>query len=187
MGAGSTPVAILAIPGSLRESSLNVRLLAAAARLAAPDAALEQFVQSTLERIPPFRPEADPVPDAVGELRAAISSADGLLIATPEYNASIPGSLKNAIDWASDPREGGSLRGKPVAVVGVDRGEFGGDWGQADTRKVLEAAGARVVSTGLAVTEEQANFSEDGDLRDEDHARRLRLVLEELIEEARPL
>jgi chromate reductase, NAD(P)H dehydrogenase (quinone) len=181
-------VAILAVPGSLRESSMNVRLLAAAARLAFPDASVQQFAQATLERIPPFRPgDNNHQPESVEELCEAIRGADGLLIATPEYNASIPGALKNAVDWASNPRDSGPLRGKPAAVIGVDRGEFGGDWGQADARKVLEAAGARVVSAGLAVSEAEAAFSEEGDLRDEDKARRLRLVIEELVEEARPL
>lgn len=188
MGAeGAAPVAILAIPGSLRESSLNVRLLEAAAKVAAGAASVEPFVQQGLERIPAFRPGTDPTPVAVEELRDAVRRADGVLIATPEYNASLPGSLKNAIDWISDPRDSGALRGKPVAVIGIDRGEFGGDWGQADTRKVLEAAGARVIDAGLAVTEAEASFSDAGDLDDDDQLRRLRLVVDELIEEARPL
>ena len=79
------------------------------------------------------------------ELRAAVREADAVLIATPEYNHSIPGVLKNALDWVSRPAGESSLMGKPAAAVGASTGMFGAVWAQAETRKVLGALGGRVV------------------------------------------
>ena len=86
------------------------------------------------------------------ELRAAIADADGVLFATPEYNSSIPGFLKNALDWISRPLAESPLRGKDVAVVGAQTGMFGAVWAQAELRKVLGALGARVVDRELPLT-----------------------------------
>ncbi len=84
-------------------------------------------------------------------LKAAIAGADAVLVATPEYNASIPGVLKNALDWASRPVAETPLRGKPAAVIGASTGLFGAVWAQAETRKVLEhdrSAGRRSRAAG---------------------------------------
>ena len=133
---------ILGISGSFRRDSHNTRLLRAAAELLPPGAELRLF--DGLADLPPYCEDADahPAPAAVEYLREAIESADALLIATPEYNASIPGVLKNAIDWASRPFPDNALRDKPVAVIGASTGLFGAVWAQAELRKVLQHTGA---------------------------------------------
>jgi chromate reductase len=143
---GSLPrSSLLAISGSLRGGSLNTRLLHAAAKLLAPGLELELF--DGLREIPPydFDRDVDPAPPPVARLRQAIARADGVLIATPEFNGSIPGVLKNALDWASRPFPDNCLRGKPVAVIGASSGLFGAVWAQDTTRKVLEIVGADVI------------------------------------------
>src|SRR5215210_1899901 len=97
-------------------------------------------------------------------LRAAIAEADAVLIATPEYNYSIPGVLKNAIDWASRPSASAVMRNKPAAVVGASTGMFGAVWSQAETRKSLAGAGARVIDRELPVAEAHSAFDEAGRL-----------------------
>ena len=141
---------ILAISGSLRRDSHNTRLLRHLAEQA--PAGLEIEVWDGLKSIPPYDEDDDvaPGPPAVADLRAAIADADGLLFATPEYNSSIPGVLKNAIDWASRPRAETPLQGKPAAVIGASTGSFGAVWAQAELRKVLGSTGARVVDLDLA-------------------------------------
>ena len=103
--------------------------------------------------MPPYDQDDDvePAPPAVAALRAAVASADAVLIATPEYNHSIPGALKNALDWASRPFATNAFRNKPVAVIGSSAGLFGAVWAQAELRKVLAAMGARVVEVEVAV------------------------------------
>ena len=103
--------------------------------------------------MPPYDEDDDvePAPAAVAQLRDAIAGADAILFATPEYNHSIPGQLKNALDWASRPLATNPLRNKPVAVVGASMGAFGAVWAQAELRKVLAATGARVVDGEVAV------------------------------------
>ncbi len=143
---------VLGISGSLRRDSHNTRLLAAAGELVeARGAEFEIF--DALKAIPPYDEDDDvgDGPAAVARLRAAIAGADALLFATPEYNSSIPGVLKNAIDWASRPAGAGALRNKPVSVIGASTGMFGAVWAQAELRKVLGAAGARVAEAELAV------------------------------------
>jgi len=120
-------VRLLAVPGSLRRASLNRALLLAAASRLPPDAELELFER--LADVPPFDEDAEHRPPApVRELREAIAAADAVLIATPEYNHSLPGQLKNGLDWASRPPGKSALRGKPVAAIGVSTGVFGGVW-----------------------------------------------------------
>jgi len=104
----------------------------------------------------------------VTELKAKVRAADAILFATPEYNYSIPGVLKNAIDWASRPRLETVLRNKPVAVVGASTGVFGAVWAQAELRKVLATAGARVVDADVAVGHAHQRFDASGFLTDDD-------------------
>jgi chromate reductase len=118
----------------------------------------------------------------VHDWRAAIDAADAILFATPEYNSSIPGQLKNALDWASRPRTAAALLNKPVAVVGASVSLFGAVWAQAELRKVLSAAGARVLDAELAVATAHQAFDEDDALIDADLGDALGGVLEELIE-----
>jgi chromate reductase len=142
---------ILGISGSLRRGSHNTSLLRAAATLLPPGVLLE--VYDGLRDLPPYDPDHDlePAEPAVAGLREAIAAADGVLIATPEYNGSIPGVLKNALDWASRPFPESALKGKPVAVIGASTGLFGAAWAQADVRKVLGIIGADVIEDELPV------------------------------------
>lgn len=174
---------ILGIPGSVRAGSLNVALLRAAAEELAPRALLELFEQPVLAALPSYEPAAAP-PEATETLRSAVEYADGVLIATPEYNGTLPGALKNAIDWAATPPRRGPFRGKPVAVVGTDRGSVGCDWAHADVRKVLEVAGARVVSRNLSIDGAEDAFTNEGALAEATHRDRLRGLLDELLAEA---
>ena len=157
-------VSVLAISGSLRNDSLNTRLLREIAEQAPAGIEIEWW--DGLRSIPPHDGDDDvaPAPAAVAELRQAIADADGLLIATPEYNSSIPGVLKNAIDWASRPRDATPLQGKSAAVVGATTGQFGAVWAQADLRKVLASAGARVVDMELPVAKADRALAEHGSL-----------------------
>jgi chromate reductase len=130
--------------------------------------------------------EGGPLPDSVHRLRTDWAAADAILFATPEYNGSIPGGLKNAVDWASRPRGEAALMNKTVAVVGASTGQFGAMWAQADLRKALGVAGARVVGDELPVTRAHERFDREGRLLDEELAGRLELLLETLVREAAP-
>jgi chromate reductase len=161
-------VKVLGISGSLRRDSHNTKLLRAAGELLPPFAELE--VWDELKAVPPFDEddEAEPVPAPVAALREAVASADALLFATPEYNHSVPGQLKNAVDWLSRPFATTVLRGKPALVVGASTGAFGAVWSQAELRKVLASAGARVVEAEVAVGHAPSKFDEDGRLVDDE-------------------
>jgi chromate reductase len=139
---------LVGIVGSLRRDSYNRRLMDAAAGLLPPGVELE--VWDGLRDIPAFD-DSDIAPVPVASLRDAIAGADGVLIATPEYNGSIPGQLKNALDWVSVPFEHNVLRNKPVAVIGTSTGMFGAVWAQAELRKVLGLIGARVLDRDTPV------------------------------------
>ena len=174
---------ILGISGSLRRDSYNSRLLRAAAATLPPGAVLERF--EGLEGIPPFNEdyEHDP-PSSVLQLQAQIAGADALLISTPEYNASIPGVLKNAIDWASRPFPENSLRDRPAAVIGTSTGLFGAVWAQAEMRKVLRHAGARVLDEELPVATADLAFTPDDRLSVPELQERLGDLLAALAREA---
>ncbi len=160
---------VLAISGSLRQGSYNTQLLRAAEELVPGDVTLELYDE--LESVPPYNEDrdTDDAPPAVVRLREAIAGADTVLIATPEYNGSVPGQLKNAIDWASRPvGAGAALWGKPVAVVGASTGMYGAVWAQAELRKILGTAGARVVDAEVAVGRAAERFDENGRVIDEE-------------------
>jgi chromate reductase, NAD(P)H dehydrogenase (quinone) len=177
---------ILGIPGSLRRGSWNRSLLENARELLPADTELE--VWNGLKEVPPYDEgdDIDPAPAPVARLREAIAGADGLLIATPEYNSSIPGVLKNAIDWASRPLATNVLRNKPVAVVGASTGAFGAVWAQGELRKVLAATGARVVEGEVAIGHAAERFDPGRRLVDEEMREQLREVVDLLVLEARP-
>jgi chromate reductase len=178
---------ILGLSGSLRRDSHNTRLLRGAAQLLPAGTELELF--DGLAEIPPYSEDAErsQTPDAVAALKAAIARADAVLVATPEYNGSIPGVLKNALDWASRPRAQTPLAGKPAAVIGASTGLFGAVWAQAETRKVLTTIGARVVDRELPVGQADEALAEDGLPRDRDAVEALAATLDELLESAQPL
>jgi chromate reductase, NAD(P)H dehydrogenase (quinone) len=127
------------------------QLLAAVAFELPPGVTLE--VWDGLQDVPPFNEdiEGGPAPVAVTELRSVIGDADGVLIATPEYNGSIPGQLKNALDWASRPRGDAVLEGKPVATLSASPSRRGGAGAQADLRTVLGVIGAEIRGDEIAV------------------------------------
>jgi chromate reductase len=172
---------VLGISGSLRRDSYNSGLLRAAAGVLPPGAELEVF--DGLKAIPPYDADDDlgAGPEPVQRLREAIADADAVLIATPEYNASLPGVLKNALDWASRPHATNPLRGKPAAVVGASTGMFGAIWAQAEGRKVLATIGARVLDAELPVAEADERFDVDGGLTDPEVEDRLGEVIAELV------
>jgi chromate reductase, NAD(P)H dehydrogenase (quinone) len=172
---------VLAISGSLRRDSYNSTLLRAAAELLPPSAELVEF--DGLKAVEPYDQDDDfgPGPAGARRLRDAIESADAILIATPEYNSSIPGQLKNALDWASRPKSENAFWGKPVAVVGASTGMFGAVWSQAEARKVLGASGARVIQTDLPVGHADEAFTDDGRLAEIELRERYVEILDELI------
>lgn len=178
---------VLGISGSLRRDSYNTKLLRAAEELLPPFAELELW--EGLKAVPAFDEDDEPGPEEVASLREAVARADVLLFATPEYNASIPGQLKNAVDWLSRPVATSVLRGKPALVVGASTGAFGAVWAQAELRKVLATAGARVVEAEVAVGHAHMKFDEDGRLIDEEVAGQLQEAMEILLAEelVRPL
>jgi chromate reductase len=191
---------VLGIAGSLRRDSHNRRLLRAAADLLPSGVELVEF--DGLKAIPPFDEDDEHAPgEAVEAFRAALAQADVVLFATPEYNGSVPGVLKNAIDWASRKGPGpvpagpdataatgpgpaaAALRNKPVAVIGASPGMFGAVWAQAELRKVLSTAGARVVDRELPVAAADEAFTDDGRLVEADHHNELAAIVEQLVAE----
>lgn len=174
---------ILGLPGSLRRDSHNRALLRAAGRLLPPSARLDTY--DALKAIPPFDEDDEPTPAAVVErLRRAVRAADALIVATPEYNGSVPGQLKNALDWLSRPYERNALRNKPVLVIGASTGMFGAVWAQADARRILGLTGARVLDAELPVATAHQRIARDGSLADGDLAERLAGLLARLCGEA---
>ena len=173
---------VLAISGSLRQGSHNAALLRAAEPLLPPGTEFAHW--SGLALIPPYSEQDDdgPAPVGVAALRRALAEADAVLIATPEYNSSIPGVLKNALDWASRPFPDNALRGKPAAVIGASTGMFGAVWAQADLRKVLTTIGARVIDAELPVPNAHEHFDADGQLIDLSLREELTALLSALVE-----
>lgn len=172
---------ILAISGSVRQGSYNTALLRAAAELL--PAGVRMTFYDHLEQIPAFNADRlDQRPEPVDRLWDAVAEADGVLISAPEFNSSMPGVLKNALDWLSRPLIESPLRNKPAAVIGASTGMFGAVWSQAETRKVLSAIGARVVDRELPVPRADEQFDEAGRLLDRDLQGELGSVLHALLE-----
>lgn len=161
----SSVTTILGIAGSLRAASLHRDLLGLAAEELPAGVFFELW--DGLGAIPPYDADDEsPPPAVVQDLVEAIGRADGVVFASPEYNGSVPGVLKNAIDWVSRQGVGAPLRGKPVAVIGGSPGQFGGVWAHAELRKVLGVAGASVVEVELSVPRLDQRLAEpDDDLR----------------------
>lgn len=141
-------IKVLALVGSLRAASVN-RQIAELAADTAPDG-VTVTVFDRLGELPFYNEDIDneaDVPAPVTALRAAASDADAALVVTPEYNGSVPGVLKNAIDWLSRPFGNSALKDKPLAVIGGSMGRYGGVWGHDETRKSFGIAGPRVVKS----------------------------------------
>ena len=177
---------ILGISGSLRRDSHNTSLLRAAAEAAGPEVDLE--LHDGLKEVPPYDEDDDvhPRPASVARLNQAIANADAVLFSTPEYNASIPGQLKNVLDWVSRPVATNALRNKPVAVVGASTGAFGAVWAQAELRKVLGAIGARVLDRELPVGMADEIVSDPEKLEESGVHSQMVGLLSELLDMARP-
>ncbi len=176
---------VLGISGSLRADSYNRKLLLEGAAQLPDDVDFELF--DGLKAVEPYDEDddGDATPPGAASLRAAIAGADAILVATPEYNSSIPGQLKNAVDWASRPVNGGAMKGKPAAVIGASQGAFGAVWSQAELRKTLAAAGARVVEGDVALGHAHEQFDEAGRLTDADAGGQLAEVVASLVASAR--
>jgi chromate reductase len=154
---------VLGISGSLRRDSHNTKLLRAAGELVEQHGGQFELFDG-LKAIPPYDEDDDIGygPRPVVRLKRAIAKADAVLFATPEYNSSIPGALKNAVDWVSRPPAASPLRNKPVAVIGASTGMFGAVWAQAELRKVLGSTGARVLEVELAVGHAHEHLDDGG-------------------------
>jgi chromate reductase len=172
---------ILAISGSLRAASHNTALLRAAAELAPDGVELELY--HDLELLPPYNEDRDTEepPAEVARLRAAIEQADAVLISTPEYNTTMPGQVKQVVDWASRPHgPGAALWGKPAAAIGASVTAYGAMWAQDHLRRALGLAGARVLGAELAVGNAPGLFDDSGRLVDPEMRERLADLLAQL-------
>jgi chromate reductase, NAD(P)H dehydrogenase (quinone) len=181
---------VLAISGSTRAGSLNTQLLRAAAAALPPGVEVVELDPALIKAIPAFdeddeaRAGGDDIP-ALRVMRDLIAEADAVLFATPEYNASVPGALKNALDWISRPIATNVLRNKPVAVIGASTGLFGAAWAQAELRKILQTIGAKVVDRELALAQAQQQFDGRGSLLASDLREQLLEHVDELLDTAR--
>lgn len=171
---------ILGISGSLRRASHN-RTLLQAARAELP-AGVDLVEWEGLAGLPAFDEDLEhTTPLSVRAFLADVDDADALLIATPEYNASVPGALKNALDWASRPFPANVLHQKPSLVIGASTGLFGAVWAQAEVRKILTASGATVLDAELAVGGADGAFTTGASLADPRLVTRLRALLGDLV------
>jgi chromate reductase len=178
---------VLGISGSLRKDSYNTRLLRVAGEMF-EQAGVEFAIYDGLKQVPPYDEDDDqaPGPRAAQDVRSAVREADAVFFVTPEYNHSIPGQLKNVVDWLSRPVGSGALANKPVAVIGASTGMFGAVWAQAELRKVLAASGARVVEGEVPLGHAHAQFDDEGRLRDGSIAEQVQAVVDSLLAEVEP-
>jgi chromate reductase len=176
---------VLAISGSLRGLSYNGGLLRAAAEHAPEGVEVE--ILDDLESLAPYNEDRESDrPKSAEALMARIKDADALLISTPEFNTSMPGQLKHLIDWGSRPYgPEAALYGKPVAVIGASKTDYGAMWAQDQVRKGLGIAGARVSDVELSVARAHEKFDEDSNLTDEETLEQLEHVLRGLAEHHR--
>jgi chromate reductase, NAD(P)H dehydrogenase (quinone) len=174
-------VKVLVLVGSTRAESVNARLAGAAVAHLPADSQVKWFDE--LDDIPFFgeEREAAGTPEVVERLRSAIAEADAVVVATPEYNASVPAILKNAIDWASRPRQSTVLLDKPVAVLGAAPTPSGAATARAHLVAILERAGARPMPTTMGVPLAHEAF-DGAALRDEEHTESLRTLVSDLLQ-----
>ena len=178
---------VLAISGSLRKLSYNRGLLRAAAEHAPEGVEVE--IYDELESLAPYNQDRESDrPESAEALIAKIEDADALLIATPEFNTTMPGQLKHLIDWGSRPYgPDAALYGKPVAVIGASPTDYGAMWAQDHVRKALGIAGARVSDVELSVARAQEKFDENANLTDKETLEQLEHVLRGVAEHHRAL
>jgi chromate reductase len=173
-------IKILGIPGSLRQASFNRHALKAAQALLPAGAALDIF---ELGGIPPYNQDLDKQPPAaVVDLKARVRAADAILFSTPEYNYSVPGVLKNAIDWASRPYGDSAWHGKPVAVMGASVGALGSARAQYHLRQCFVFLNMYAVNQPeVLISNAAQRFNERGELTDETSRELIRKLLAELV------
>jgi chromate reductase, NAD(P)H dehydrogenase (quinone) len=178
---------VLGISGSLRRDSYNTKLLRHAGELFEAEG-VEFEIYDGLADVPPYDEDDDVegAPEAVSRIREAVRAADAVFFATPEYNSSIPGALKNVLDWVSRPYATNPMRNKPVGVIGASAGMFGAVWAQAELRKVLGAMGARVTEGEVAVGRAMDRFDGNGRLNEPNLEEEVREVARTLVAEAEP-
>ncbi len=182
----ATPFTVLGIAGSLRKASYNRAALRAAQQLAPDGVKIEIF---ELDGIPLFnQDEESPLPPRVAEFKARIRAADAILIVTPEYNYSIPGVLKNAIDWASRPYGDNAWEGKPVAVMGASVGSLGSARAQYHLRQVFVYLNMCSLNRPeVMISQADTRFDAQGTLIDDDTRDHIRKLVLQLVEWARQL
>jgi len=180
------PITVLGFAGSLRKDSYNKALLCAAMELVPKDAKLEIF---DLEGIPPFNQDLETrMPEKVKEFKAKIRSADAILIATPEYNYSIPGVLKNAIDWASRPYGDNAFEDKPVAVMSASGGILGGARAQYHLRQTFVSLNMHPINRPeVIVPFAGEKTDEKGRVTDEKTREKIQELLESMVAWTRAL
>ncbi len=173
------PTKVLAFAGSLRKGSYNKALVRAALEVKPDNLIIEVF---DLEGIPPYNADLDDqLPAIVAEFKSKIKAADALLIATPEYNYSVSGVLKNAIDWASRPAVGNPLEGKPVAIMSASTSRFGGARAQYHLRQTFVFLNMHPINKPeIMVSDAPHNFDENGKLTNETTRKLIAQLLEAL-------
>lgn len=181
-----TPIHILGIAGSLRRDSLNRRVLAAARNLLPEGATLAPF---DLDGIPLYNQDLEaPLPGPVAEFKECIRAADAVLFVTPEYNYSVPGVLKNALDWASRPSGENAWDGKPAALMGASPGNLGTARAQYHLRQILVALNMPVLNRPeVMIANAAQRFDEGGELNDAPTRERIRKLVAALVSFARQL
>jgi len=174
------PIVVLGFAGSLRKGSYNKALLQAALELIPKDVNLEIF---DLEGIPPYNQDREfQIPGKVKEFKAKIEKVDAILIATPEYNFSVPGVLKNAIDWASRPFGDNSFEDKPVAIMGASPGRIGTARAQYHLRQICVSLNMHPINRPeVLVTFADEKIDDNGRLEDEETREMIKELLENLV------
>ena len=182
----NTPLTIVGIAGSLRKGSYNRATLRAAQQLVPENARIEIF---ELDGIPPFNQDDERTPpEKVAQLKATVRAADAVLLVTPEYNYSVPGVLKNAIDWASRPYGDNAWNGKPVAIMGASGGIFGTARAQYHLRQIFVFLNMYAVNQPeVMIPQAQQRFDQNGNLTDETSKKLIRQLLENLVAWTRQL
>lgn len=180
------PVKILGIAGSLRKGSYNRAALRAAQQLVPNDARMEVF---DLDGIPPYnQDEEEHPPERVALFKSRIRAADAILFVTPEYNYSIPGVLKNAIDWASRPYGDNAWDGKPVAVMGASIGTLGTARAQYHLRQSFVFLNMYPINRPeVMISNAMKRFDDQGNLTDQDTQKYIRKLLDNLVAWTRKL
>ena len=175
------PIKVLAFAGSLRKGSYNKALVRAAVEVKPDSVDIEVF---DLEGIPPYNFDLEQqMPQKVVEFKDKIRAADALLIATPEYNFSVSGVLKNAIDWASRPKEGNPLEGKPVAIMSASTGRFGGARAQYHLRQSFVFLNMHPVNQPeVMLSSAKDNVDAAGYVTNEQTRKLIRQLLEALVD-----